>query len=319
MRNLLLLAVMSLVLYQQSAAQTELTDKKNIAFAWNVRNYNGTKVDSLRFDIYYPTGAMSNKKYPVYFNYHAGGFISGSKEGITDFSDALAEYGFVVIVPDYRLGYLQNINDCADGKDTVRLQEAIYRAMQDVNACIRYITNRADAYGIDTSWVFIGGNSAGGTLALNDAYINDSIAAIYYPNSVATLGKLQTSGNNEPYRYTVKGICVMWGAMPYNDSLINSKSAIPTILFKGGKDTKTPNGVGYYNGCTNNNKVRAGLGIYNVMAALHKPCVYHFQPNGEHAAFDDAFCIKNTSCFFKASISKNPYSGYYQYYKRSCR
>jgi len=156
-------------------------------------------------------------------------------------------------------------------------------------------------------------------LVLNDAYINDSIAAIYYPHSVATLGKLQNSGNNEPYNYTVKGICAMWGAMPYMDSLINSKSAIPTILFKGGKDYNTPDGVGYYENCSNSNRVRAGLGIYNVMTALQKPCVYHFQPNAEHAAFDDAFCIKNTACFYKALMSKNAYSGYYQYYDVSCR
>ena len=69
-------------------------------------------------------------------------------------------------------------------------------------------------------------------------------------------------------------------------------------LFKGGMDAKTPDGVGYYLGCPNNSKVRAGLGIYNVMTALNVPCIYHFQPNGEHAAYDDAFCIKNTSCFF---------------------
>jgi hypothetical protein len=203
--------------------------------------------------------------------------------------------------------------------DSTALQEAIYRAMQDVNACIRYVTNHADDFNVDTSWVFIGGTSAGGTLALNDAYVNDSLAAIYYPKSVAKWGQLQNSGNNEPYHYKVKGINAMWGGMPYWDSLINSQSAIPAILFKGGKDANLPNGVGYYKKCSSRSKIRAGLGIYNVMLALDMPCVFHFHPIAPHTAYDDVFCLDNAACFFNALIGGTPYSGYYQNYKMSCR
>jgi hypothetical protein len=107
--------------------------------------------------------------------------------------------------------------------------------------------------------------------------------------------------------------------MPFWDNLINSKSAVPTIMFKGAKDSNLPEGVGYYMNCPNKSKVRAGSGIYNVMAALKKPCVYHSEPNAGHTAYDDAFCIANAFCFFKAVMNKQPYGGYYEYYKSSCR
>jgi hypothetical protein len=321
MRILLLFVLITVVFTTYTKAQPvkELTDKKNIVFAWNVRNYDGTNVDSLRFDIYYPTGAMPNKKYPVLFDFHGGSFISATKTSVTDFSDQFADNGFVVVAPDYRVGYYHSTTPCTDGEDSIHQQEAIYRAMQDVNACIRYIANHANQYNVDTSWMFIGGASAGATLALNDGYINDSIASVHYPNTVANWGKLQNSGNNEPYNYTIKGICAQWGGMPYYDGLINGKSAIPTILYKGGRDANLPNGVGYYVQCTLNSVVRAGSGIYDVMTALNVPCVFHLQPNAGHTAYDDAFCIDNASCFFKALMIHTPYSGFYQFYDPSCK
>src|SRR3954447_23998188 len=183
MRISLLFVMITVAFTTYTKAQTvkELTDKKNIAYAWNVRNFNGTHLDTLRFDIYYPTGAMSNKKYPVLIDFHGGSFTGATKTSVTDYSDMFADYGFIVVAPDYRVGYNHSSTPCTDGSDSVRLQEAIYRAMQDVNACIRYIANHANQYNIDTSWMFIGGASSGGTLALNDGYINDSIASVHYP------------------------------------------------------------------------------------------------------------------------------------------
>lgn len=312
--------MLSVLMLQYASAQTELTDRKNIVFARNLRNYNGTRVDSLMFDVYFPPGAMSDKKYPVYFHYYAGSFTGGNKSNITDICDYMAEHGFIAVAPTYRVGYEVGYPGCyGPVDDSTKLQEAIYRAMQDVNACIRYVANHAGELNVDTSWIFIGGTSAGGTLSLNDAYITDSLAAVHYPQTVATWGGLQNSGNNEPFNYTIKGINAMWGGMPYWDSLINSRSAIPTILYKGGKDANLPDGVGYYKKCSNRSKVRAGLGIYNEMVRLGKPCVYHFHPIAPHTAYDDDFCLDNAICFFKALMNGTPYSGYHQNYKPSCR
>ena len=308
---------LSTFLCSSAQAIHELTDRKNIIFAHNLTGWQNIHIDSLAFDIYYPTGAMSNKKYPVYFSLHGGSFLAATKQSVSEFSDEFADYGFAVVAPDYRIGY-DDTSTCTGGDDSTALQEAVYRAMQDANACIRYVANHADSFNIDTSWIFVGGASSGATLALNAAYVTDSLAAVHYPNTVAVWGKLQNSGNNEPYNYTIKGLCPMWGGMPYWDSLINQKSAIPTILFKGGKDINVPNGVGYYLFCPYASVVRAGSGIYSVMTPLNVPCVFHYQPNAGHAAYDNLFCTQMTACFFKSLINHTPYTGYYQLYDSSC-
>ena len=48
---------------------------------------------------------------------------------------------------------------------------AIYRSVQDARGAIRFMKGEADTYGIDTSNVFIGGESAGGFVALHTAYM----------------------------------------------------------------------------------------------------------------------------------------------------
>src|SRR3954469_13950825 len=126
MRIFLLLAVVSFIFTSRATAQTELTDKKNIVFARNLPTYNGKHIDSMMFDIYYPTGAMSNKKYPVYFHFYAGSFTGGDRTNITDISDAMAENGFIVVATDYRTGYKTGSITCINKDDSTDLQEAIY-------------------------------------------------------------------------------------------------------------------------------------------------------------------------------------------------
>ena len=322
MRHSLLTISLFLLLCLSVSAQTvhELIDQKDIPYAYNLKDYQMKPVDTIKFDIYYPTGATSDKKYPVYFSLHGGSFTTATKRSVTEFSDEFADYGFIVIAPDYRVGYTGSDSEdsCYAHDDSTGLQGAIYRAEQDVNACIRYIANHGDLYNIDTSAIFVGGASAGGTLTLNVGYVTDAFAAVHYPDIVAQWGGLQTSGNSEPFNYHIKGLCPMWGGLPYWDGLINSQSAIPSILFKGGRDNNLPNGTGYYLQCQYAPLVRAGTGIYDIMTSLGVPCVFHFQPNGVHSAYDNLFCTKNASCFFKAIINKTPYSGSYQYYNSSC-
>ena len=45
----------------------ELTDLKGIKFAGNLKDWRGDPVDSLQLDMYYPTGATSDKKYPLLY------------------------------------------------------------------------------------------------------------------------------------------------------------------------------------------------------------------------------------------------------------
>ncbi len=123
-----------------------------------------------------PPGATADKKYPLILSCHAGSFTGGSKEGQVSIADAMSEWGFAVVAIDYRVGYDNNTDPCAD--DTLGLNMATYRATQDGNACLRFLYNYADSFHIDTTQFFMMGNSAGADLILHMQYVTDAVAKI---------------------------------------------------------------------------------------------------------------------------------------------
>ncbi len=299
-------------------APHELTDLKDIGFAWNLTDWQGNHVDSLALDIYYPTGAMSNQKYPVVAFCHAGGFTGGDKNNVSSLCDILADYGYICVAFNYRTGYIKN-NPHACTADTTTLWNAVYRGMQDGQACLRWIKKFGTKYKMDTSWIFYAGTSAGASVVLNSAYCNDSVAKIYFPRERNELGNISKSGNTFPDTYTIKGIGAMWGSL-FSDQVINpSYRAYPTILFKGDEDSGLPDSVGYFYGCTNYAPpLFAGGGIYARMLAVNCPSVYYELPGANHPAYDDEFCMSNIACFFRNIMQGTPYSGRFTYYTPSC-
>lgn len=312
---LILLLISGICLSAQAQIKLDITS--GIKYAEKLKNWKNKKVDSLLLDIYYPPEATSGTKYPLIVFCHGGGFTGGKRSEVASDCDILRRQGFAVAAIDYRTGYAVDRSRSTCNADTTSLMMAIYRAMQDVNAAFRFLHANADAYYLDTSKFFLAGTSAGGTLTLFDTYINDSIAKIYYRYCFDTLGSLTKSGNKLPNKYDVKAIAPMWGGMP-NLGLITKQSAKPTILFKGGLDPNLPDGAGHFQGCTNYPEYLAGIGIFNATKAMGAACVYHFNPLGVHAAYDDVFCSENIGCFFKAVIAKKPYTKFLTYYTPSC-
>jgi len=301
-----------------AAAPHELTDLKDVEFAWNLTDWQGRPVDSLSMDIYYPTGATSDKKYPVVLFCHAGGFTGGNKSNVSSLSDLLADYGFIVVAFDYRTGYIKN-NPHQCTADTTTLFNAVYRGIQDGNACLRFIKAHGADYNMNVNAMFYAGSSAGASLVLNSAYTNDSIAKIYFPREYKLLGSVDSSGNMLPSDYKLKGIGAMWGSV-FSDKVIDTNyRSYPTILFKGDEDSGLPDSVGYFFGCTNYApQIYAGAGIYARLLLEKTPSVYYELPGANHPAYDDEFCMQNIACFFKNILQGTPYSGHYQYYTPTC-
>src|SRR6476646_3145905 len=152
-------------------AQSQLDVVKGVKFASNVFDWKGKK-QSLLLDLYYPPEATSDKKYPFIIFCHAGSFVGGSRTDVASDCDILRRQGFVCAAIDYRLGYQQDSTRTECNADTTSLMLAIYRAMQDVNASIRFLYARADSFHLDTTNIFVAGTSAGGTLTLYDTYVN---------------------------------------------------------------------------------------------------------------------------------------------------
>lgn len=159
---------------------------------------------------------------PLVVIIHGGSFITGDKTDAIprQLMEDFAKRGYVSASINYRLGFFQtssnvhcNISalgapwDCLNAADTAEWERAAYRGMQDAKGAIRYLTTRAGQYRIDPRNVFVIGESAGGFIALNTAFMDDpaekpgscgALPAVPAPNAIyegqcITTYKLDTS------------------------------------------------------------------------------------------------------------------------------
>jgi acetyl esterase len=85
---------------------------------------------------------------------HGGGWRSGNKSNFYSMANLLAQRGYVVLIPEFRLS-----------------AEAAYPAgLLDINDAIVWAKGRADEFGFDTDKLAIGGESSGGQMAALIAY-----------------------------------------------------------------------------------------------------------------------------------------------------
>jgi acetyl esterase/lipase len=98
---------------------------------------------------------------PVIIWAHSGAFIDAiNDKGVPDmqaFADSFAHKGYVTMSIDYRCGYI--------GLQT-QVERAVYRALQDGKAVVRFLKANYQVYGIDTNNIFFAGSSAGAITAL---------------------------------------------------------------------------------------------------------------------------------------------------------
>jgi len=95
-----------------------------------------------------------NNRYPVYVNFHGGGYVSGKPEDDNEFCSLIAkEVGCIVIAPEYRLA-------------------PEYPFPVGVNDCVSVVKWAREKF--QPPEVAVGGFSAGGTLALSVAQVFQS-------------------------------------------------------------------------------------------------------------------------------------------------
>ncbi len=284
---------------------TELTVGSNIQFA--IANDHLGQPDTLLMDLYYPNvNVDKSPKRPFVLLFHGGGFSSGDKQSgdIKDLCIHLAKRGFVCASVNYRLEY--DFSEYGQYK-------ARYRAIQDGHAALRFVVNNAAAVRIDTSWLFVGGQSAGSLLALGMVYADqaelDSIALLYNTTSTsAELGGLYTSGNALTTTYTVKGIFNNWGGVTASE--IDANELLPTIAFHGEKDTTVyidaDNSFLHYT-------LNGSRALHSVLIAKAVCSEITIDTLGGHGIYRNAssvFRAGRASCFFK-SIFCNSCSNFY--------
>lgn len=212
---------------------------------------------------------------PLLLCIHGGAFMAGSKDGdqiplwVSDF----AKRGYVTASINYRLGMFQtdalincNISllgvpwNCLNMQDTAEWYRGAYRGMQDAKGALRYLINHANDYHIDPKNVFITGESAGAIIALETAFLDDTLekypqasalANVNAPNAIyenqciqtpgfatniasmqlsrADLGSTEGDLNPSSITYTIKGVGSFYGAMFGNLFTLHSYTQSPRL------------------------------------------------------------------------------------------
>ncbi|MGB4204084.1 MAG: alpha/beta hydrolase [Bacteroidales bacterium] len=192
------------------------------------------KVIPLSMDIYEPKNDNVMKR-PLVVLLHAGAFIVGDKrdELVSKLAQEYAQRGFVVASINYRLGYIFLPGMYSN------LERAMYSAVQDVRAALRYLSYNSEVYRIDPDLVFIGGNSAGGFLSLFTAFMDDTEIWQSVAGSAIRmqpdLGCLDCSTNELKGPFNIKGVINMWGGV-HDLDIIKPEDKIPVLSIHGDLD-----------------------------------------------------------------------------------
>jgi acetyl esterase/lipase len=195
----------------------------------------------LKLDFYEPAGDTFSKR-PLVIYIHGGGFSDTSQTKslphIVAFCDSLAKRGYATASINYRL----------DSANTGLSNRAIINAAHDAKAAIRFFKSYPSIFKIDTSLIFIGGESAGAITAMNAAYINLS-SEVLYPLTPPFNGNLTVNGNsgNPGMSERVKGVMCFCGGtrhvstLPiFDTSAINVSSDPPILMTHGTADPLVP-------------------------------------------------------------------------------
>ncbi|MEP6467110.1 MAG: alpha/beta hydrolase [Parafilimonas sp.] len=202
-----------------------------------------------QFDIYQPANDSSHQR-PLIIWMHGGGFKYGTKNAkeIKIWGNAFAQRGYVFAAINYRLSKKHPISKFKD------LVAACYNNVDDVKHAIEYFKLNADKFNIDTHKIILGGNSAGGVIALQSVYSN----AADLQNVIDSNKIIANTGNYNAYN--VAAVINFWGAL-FDDDLLK-RANVPIVSVCGAKDKIVPittKGVAFF----------GSLDIHTKADALH--------------------------------------------------
>ena len=230
-------------------------------------NVNNEK-EKLLLDIYMPQ-SDTFKKRPLIIGVHGGGFVNGNKSGGFPLTVAkeFAKKGYVTSSIDYRLGVAKPRTDTS-------YFEAMYRAVQDTKAAVRFFRKNAEQYGIDTSKIYVIGSSAGGMTVLQMAYLDQNEVPSYIDTK--KLGTLEGTSGNAGFSSKVHAVIDCWGAMV--DYKWINKGDVPLFCIHGTADKTVPYDASYdYHGFAYGSKI-----LYERALALGIPTGLRLFENAGH-------------------------------------
>ncbi|GGG28441.1 alpha/beta hydrolase [Hymenobacter glacieicola] len=294
----LLLTAVSATLRAQTAPDTthgryhrpvfrQVQVRRNVEFAQATTLLGMSQ--TLYMDVYEPAGDTVRRR-PLVVLAHEGGFLTGTRDDavMTALCNRLARLGYVAATIDYRLYFFPF--------DTVGIGRAAIRATQDMRAAVRFFRHdaaTAKKFRVHPGYVFVGGSSAGGFMALQAGYLNKAAEVPAYLDLKA-LGGLEGNGGHAGYSSRPRGVVNLCGALARATWL--EAGDVPLCSVHGTRDGLVPYGRGtvgsalppqlvYGSGAL---RLRANaVGVPNVLRRLrgagHVP--YSFEPTYIDSAF----------------------------------
>lgn len=181
-----------------------VTVTNDVIYANNFQVLTGSPVATdLKMDVYEPGTPDPLSKRPLVIIMHTGSFLpptingqpTGSRKDSTIVAACtkFAKRGYVAVGMSYRLGWNPAATGTA-GQDirTGTLLQAVYRAILDAKACVRYFYKDAattNQFKVDTNHIILGGFGTGGYISM--AYVTlDKTAEINLPKFLAATTNL---------------------------------------------------------------------------------------------------------------------------------
>lgn len=218
----------------------DFTVTTDIQYGANL-DLDGNNVNLL-CDIYEPLNDAFDER-PLIIIVHGGSFVGGSKEGgdVVPLARDLAKMGYVVASINYRLGlpFTTDLEQPAT--------HAVIRGYHDGKAAIRFfrktVAEDSNPYGINGDQIFMVGSSAGGFIALHNAYLDDEseIPAIVDQSQPGLGGGIEGESGNPGYSSQLTAIVNIAGAI--GDASWMGEDDIPVLSFHGDQDATVPYGT----------------------------------------------------------------------------
>jgi poly(3-hydroxybutyrate) depolymerase len=194
---------------------------------------------NMSMDIFTPDGDNSTSR-PLMILAHGGSFTSGSRTeaGIVTLCENFAKRGYVTASISYRLA-----SSPIDMVNTSTAYPVVVKAISDAKAAVRYFTKDAattNTYKINPNKIFLGGNSAGSVLAIQYAYIDDTMElAADLRSVIRNNGGIEGNSGNDGYSSQVHGILNLAGGI-LDTNWIADNTEQPIASFHGTADATVP-------------------------------------------------------------------------------
>jgi len=203
----------------------------------------------IKLDVYMPVEAGDNLR-PTVICLFGGAFLAGSKDmrpDILAWCDSLSHYGYVAVAIDYRIGF--NPATTGGGLGPAHgMKRAAWRAVQDCNSAIDFLKENYEDYRIDTTQIFLLGNSAGAITAINTIFLGDDerYEETYDVGTGANnddLGDLNAESFFPDHTNEVAGVVGLWGAT-MDFSWFDEGEQVPMLFIHGDEDEIVPHDEG---------------------------------------------------------------------------